>query len=345
LSKLGYRTVPALYEALRLVPEALADVIALDKSATERLKRKLLEIAPQDIKALNRVALANRQRRRVGGVLSSRRSSLSDRLAKAKASGRHVSGSSDSRHEVEKPSDDDCTGLISKMPAIKNQGDRGTCVAFAVLRCFEVLLSDGEQSIETSEQFTYWNIKEIDGIEEEGSSLEHGISALQKTGVCIEKHCRYRSTRYTQAAYKIKQAGPQPSDNASNDASLRKLQDARILIPTDVRALQKYLEQGKPVAFTIPIFRSWELNRETERIGLVRMRIGEFDPVVEYHAITLVGFAASPKQPGGGYFIFDNSWGTSWASENPHFGAGRGMLPYAYVQQHCQNEEAYVLLN
>ena len=59
------------------------------------------------------------------------------------------------------------------------------------------------------------------------------------------------------------------------------------------------------------------------------------------HAICLYGYCDTPfkgkdYREGGGYFIFRNSWGESWASNNNdpelRIRKGYGVLPYEYVR-------------
>lgn len=58
------------------------------------------------------------------------------------------------------------------------------------------------------------------------------------------------------------------------------------------------------------------------------------------HAVVLVGYQDnSPDdpgehRPGGGYFVFRNSWGQNWAPGNNH-APGYGFLPYSYAEQFC----------
>lgn len=50
------------------------------------------------------------------------------------------------------------------------------------------------------------------------------------------------------------------------------------------------------------------------------------------HEILLIGYEDNPKTPGGGSFIFLNSWGAEWGDH------GRGKIPYSYVE--CFSREA-----
>jgi C1A family cysteine protease len=45
-----------------------------------------------------------------------------------------------------------------------------------------------------------------------------------------------------------------------------------------------------------------------------------------------------PNAPGGGVFLFRNSWGKTWAAQSRHQ-AGNGTLFFEYVRQHAV--EAY----
>jgi C1A family cysteine protease len=72
------------------------------------------------------------------------------------------------------------------------------------------------------------------------------------------------------------------------------------------------------------------------------------DTVVGGDAVAIVGYQDTPDpnnpmtyRPGGGYFIFKNSWGTDWAANNTTYGSGFGLMPYAYLQ--AFNEDAYTI--
>lgn len=58
------------------------------------------------------------------------------------------------------------------------------------------------------------------------------------------------------------------------------------------------------------------------------------------HSMALVGYQDDTNAPGGGYFLLRNSWGTDWANQN-YYGAGYGVIPYAYIQNHCWEAFAF----
>jgi C1A family cysteine protease len=80
-----------------------------------------------------------------------------------------------------------CANLVSQMPAIRNQQQRGTCVAHAALASFEHLLSKSGSFQDLSEQFLYWNCKRNDGIPTQpGTWLGVAMPLLQRDGCCDE---------------------------------------------------------------------------------------------------------------------------------------------------------------
>jgi C1A family cysteine protease len=56
--------------------------------------------------------------------------------------------------------------------------------------------------------------------------------------------------------------------------------------------------------------------------------------------MALVGYQDDTNAPGGGYFLLRNSWGTDWANQS-YYGAGYGVIPYAYIQKYCWEAFAF----
>ena len=73
--------------------------------------------------------------------------------------------------------------LMDNMPPVRDQGQRGTCVAFATVALRE-FLNDCREDL--SEQFLYWACKQLDGLPEPGTYIHTAMSALAEYGVCTE---------------------------------------------------------------------------------------------------------------------------------------------------------------
>lgn len=236
--------------------------------------------------------------------------------------------------------------FVDDMPAIRDQGQRGTCVAHAVARCYEhaefkASGRPGANNLDLSEQFLYWNTKEIDGhLNGEGTWCEFAAESIINLGTCLEQTAPYQKDRYP--APDNAQRGPKPSPQAYVEALQHRADEARRIVPGDVEAIKAVIASGHAVAYSMPVFRSWYYSAETRATGFITMPIGQSDAVVGGHAIALTGWGLDDTVPGGGYFIFDNSWSTAWAAQN-QFGAGRGILPFKYAQNYGSEAWAVIL--
>lgn len=225
--------------------------------------------------------------------------------------------------------------LSDELPPIRDQGLRGTCVAHAMVRCYEHIEfktagSPKPNTLDYSEQFTYWYTKQKDGqLNVEGTWIQYAADEIVNLGTSTESVCAYQPGRYPDVD--VCQRGPQPSQAAYNEARTHRANTARRVNPKDIDALMTVLTSGKAVAYAIPVFRSWHFSPETRASGYLTMPLGMNDAIVGGHAITLTGWGRDTDVPGGGYFIFDNSWSTAWGKYN-QFGPGRGILPFKYAQ-------------
>lgn len=338
LSELGYTKVPVLYQAIKAAPLAFSKRMKLSDESVRVIRKKLKEADSASVRETGLPRAVSTYPHRGGVVRHAGSQTARAARGQSRLSGKQL------KNELGflKPNGDDaCIQLLNKMPRIKNQGQRGTCVAFALCRCYETTL---DWAHDLSEQFVYWIAKSVDRLDEEGSTLEHGLKAIEKFGACIESLSKYRRFPYEARQHVRTQAGPRPTEAAFSDGLQRKHNSHRELDPSDVAALKVCLFNNSPVAITIPIFSSWTQNGVTEQNGIVKLPFDENEETEEFHAITLTGYVEDHEQPGGGYFIFDNSWGEDWASENTLFGPGRGMLPFAYLTNYCTREdEAYIV--
>lgn len=227
--------------------------------------------------------------------------------------------------------------LISQMPPIQDQRDRGTCVAHAALAAYEYYLNVNGALQDLSEQFHYWNCKRNDGIpNQEGTWLAIAIPLLQREGCCLETTWPYNPTPIPGN----ESQGPPPG-GAQLEALSFRVPGFKQLSPTFVNDIKNELAADRCVAFSVPVFNSWLRSPWVAHSGDITMPVpGEMR--VGGHAMCLVGYSDMPNPGlGGGRFILRNSWGNTWGINSPH-GAGYGTIPYAYIAR--MGAEAYSVL-
>lgn len=216
--------------------------------------------------------------------------------------------------------------LRAQFGSVRNQGDRGTCVAHAVSAIFECeLLRGGRGPVDVSEQFLYYRAKEVDGIPDQGGTFIEVAAGqcLAQTGECLETFWPYNSTQIDGDEGQ----GP-PPEGAAEDASTRRANGGE-RTSTSVDDLKSALDQAHPVAISVPVYDNWYSNPSTHLYGFIPLPL-PFSELKGGHAMAAVGYGSDPDFAGGGYFILRNSWGTAWAALSP-IEAGYGTIPFAYM--------------
>ena len=221
--------------------------------------------------------------------------------------------------------------LIPQMTMIKNQGNRGTCVAFASVAVREFLAGSKP---DLSEQYLYWWCDGHDPVPEEpGTTVEMGFTGLAQDGVCLESTWRYNSNPIEGNEGQ----GPPPA-KAVEEASEYKLGSLIDLDENSIQELKTCLEgsedfPGRPIAFSVPVYNSWLRSMAVQLSGQITMPLpGEAS--VGGHAMVIVGYQDDASVPGGGFFIIRNSWGKAWG-QNSDYGSGYGTIPFKYISQYC----------
>ncbi|ESW74461.1 hypothetical protein X773_26790 [Mesorhizobium sp. LSJC285A00] len=210
---------------------------------------------------------------------------------------------------------------VAQMPPIRNQGGRGTCVAFAMTAVHEFHRKMAGTAQDFSEQFLYYETKLIDGHPNDcGTWQIRAAQVLAGKGECRELVWSYNP------AGACNQNG-EPA-NARTDGASFKLPTI-VLGPKDVNAIKFALAGGATVGFSIPVYDSWYHSAYTRQTGRINMRVGS-EPQVGGHAMCFVGYQDDSSAPGGGFFILRNSWDLSWGYQCI-YGAGYGTIPYAYI--------------
>lgn len=228
-----------------------------------------------------------------------------------------------------------------QMPAIRDQGNRGTCVAHAAVAAMEYYLIATNQAPQTtvdlSEQFLFWDSKQHDGIpDQDGTYLSIALPLLFSDGCCLESIWPYNPNPDPN---NIGQ-GPPPA-GAQADAATRKAPSTKQLSPQSVQDIKTELSQGRCVAVSVVVYDYCWTTQEIRNSGEVTMPIPG-DTSNEGHAICLVGYEdlSGEDELGGGRFIVRNSWDSYWGV-NCEYGTGYGTLPYAYLTNY--GTEAYAV--
>lgn len=218
------------------------------------------------------------------------------------------------------------------MPSIRDQGDRGTCVAFSTCAVMEYMSnSAGKPSQDLSVQYLYWAVKRVDGYPQEGTWLQFSFPVAKKEGTCANALWPYAPNLIP--GNLTHGNPPNPAACAVDAVANAFTRAIRIREYRQPEAIRNQLQQGRPVAIAIPVFKSWFDNPSSRLSGKIHLPLGSDRFALSGHAIVLVGYGEDAIQPGGGYFIVRNSWGGRWGSGSP-FGAGYGFIPYDYIERY-----------
>lgn len=226
--------------------------------------------------------------------------------------------------------------LITEMAPVRDQGERGTCVAHAATAVAEHYLRGTGRVVNLSRQFLYWNCKQHDGDpNDEGTWVAVAMARLVADGCCTEATWPYVMNKIVN-----NESQDPPPPSAAVEAENFLMPRFQQLAATSISDIKVELAEGHCVAFTIPVFNSWYRNDEVTRTGeIVNPIPGEAD--VSGHAMCFVGYKDVPEDiaNGGGKFYLRNSWDSHWATSSVLGSAGYGTIPYSYIAATCR--EAY----
>ena len=220
--------------------------------------------------------------------------------------------------------------LVDRFPAIRNQKDRGTCVAFSSIAFLEFHLaeSSGTTPSRHSEQFVYWACKHEDGIPTaDGTYVSTARAVLKTYGACLNRTWKYNPLPLPNNEGQ----GPPPA-GAEAEASLSLWTKAKKVAASNVNRLREQLDAKRPVVLSVMTFPSWDFATTADTGDITMPFPGEASD--GGHAICLVGYLVDASAPGGGRLIFRNSWGTTWAKKS-RAAVGYGTLPFEYVKKYA----------
>lgn len=208
---------------------------------------------------------------------------------------------------------DEAVDLRPILPEVRDQGARGTCLAFAVTAAHEKSRSGADSAPEDlSEEGLYWGCKTTDGDWDSGTTFRSAEAALQRFGQPLGDAWPYDPYR-ADGPYDRPAADTEPWHRAA----LRRCE-------AEGTVIRGHLLAETPVAVGLELFDGFLDPGPGGHIA---------DPAhnegwLGRHAVVLVGYDAD-------HLLLRNSWGLSWGD------GGYGWITNSYLAAHC--DEAWVI--
>jgi hypothetical protein len=223
--------------------------------------------------------------------------------------------------------------------AIRDQGDRGTCTVFATTFLIEyqkaAMKAPGGPNL--SEEFLDWAGNKALGTHNDGGFFTEFISGFSEYGISTAKEMPYHAT--FDPSITPTGAAQRAADKmfpVKYPFTIVKVWDNTTgMTSAELRNALGILRSGRPVATGI----WWQTNFATVTVDGVPLlkdyprsaNTGSNPPMFDGHSIDLVGFREAKSFPGGGYFIFRNSFGPSFGSN------GYGFVSFQYLRSYAND--------
>lgn len=226
--------------------------------------------------------------------------------------------------------------------AIRDQGRRGTCSVFATtfLLEYHAAQTTGTRNLDFSEEYLNWAKNRANKTDFDGGMFTDIIRGYQAFGMvpatAMGYQARFDPKHPDAPAKPVIAAGRQSRRYAFT--FLKKWDNQKGMSEKELEATLAALQAGRPVATGI-----WWLKKfrtvTVERVPLLKEYPREDNhnsdpsknPMFDGHTIDLVGYHRDKAFPGGGYFIFRNSFG-------PAFGdAGYGYVSFRYLRDYAND--------
>ncbi len=204
--------------------------------------------------------------------------------------------------------------LSPQMPAVGNQGQESSCVAWAsayALRGYEaredVWSSVAPKTTDPAHNFSpSFVYNQINGGHDGGSAIPTALGLMQQEGAATLADMPYVAGQFT----------TQPTAAALADAANYKLSTFGYIAPTDIGSMKAQLATGIPVVLAIKVYANFFA------LGNNQIYTGAGGAYEGGHAVTIVGYNDAKQA-----LEIINSWGTAWGT------AGYGWISYSALGQ------------
>lgn len=222
--------------------------------------------------------------------------------------------------------------LRPDMPPVYDQGQLGSCTANAIAGAIEYLClkQNYKWKFTPSRLFIYYNERVVEGsvFQDAGASLRDGLKVVNSQGVCPEAEGDGSNPDWlwTYSDNQIKFRLQPPSQCYKNALMHKALKYESV--PLDANAIKTCVAAGFPVVFGISVYSSFE-SGSANTTGVIPMPDTSTESLLGGHALLVVGYmpgaSIAGADPNTAYFIFRNSWNTTWGCE------GYGFINEAYL--------------
>lgn len=218
--------------------------------------------------------------------------------------------------------------LMTRLWPVRDQGLSQTCVGFAAGAALERMwMRPPAPAPDPLSAIFLYNRSRIGGSKAQGAKdgatrLEEAQAALAREGICPAPAWPDASDPDQEPSLAARAAA---DPNRTDATQYWDLDPAKFRRPgTGVaRAVLDLLEEGRPVAVSLPLFRApgsalsnWDL-QPVAITGRVSDPQQGWEQAPSGHAVCILGYEHDPSERMGGWFIFRNSVGTDWATSAP----------------------------
>lgn len=199
--------------------------------------------------------------------------------------------------------------LTSRLGPARDQGNRSTCLAFAVSAAHEMALYDDHDLLDTCEEYLYWAAKQH-GTPGPGTTFGAVRDGLSAKGQPLEEAWPY--------APDLDDLLPGYQPPAAAHTAQPRWSPSLSPVPATAKSVCSELDAGRAVVLGIP---TWAGLGTPSRGHLAVPRRSDLDGA--YHAVAVIGYDEPTAE-----MLVRNSWGQTWGTD------GTAWLPFAFLNKH-----------